>query len=232
MFGFERRELEGNPFRPGFPIRRRSNESGEPSVADSGRIVQSYPYRQPALRMLPDRSPANAAFVAWCLPVPHHLVSEKAAEITCRPALGSAVQKGGRWRVRCGSRSATPHLRRAAGHEFLQANAYNGPRYDRGRSVRRRGHNRADNMGVAEGQDARSRNYRQSIRFTPTEVKSFAVRWDGLNGPRGLKSFCTCDGRHRLFAASGVIKWVRGAIPDRKNPVLNLHTSSPASQRG
>jgi hypothetical protein len=30
----------------------------------SMRAVQSYPYRQPALRMLPDRSPANAAFVA------------------------------------------------------------------------------------------------------------------------------------------------------------------------
>jgi hypothetical protein len=30
------------------------------------RAVQSYPYRQPALRMLSDRSPANVAFVAWC----------------------------------------------------------------------------------------------------------------------------------------------------------------------
>ena len=43
----------------------------KPRVAGSGRLkcsmraVQSYPFRQPALRMLPDRSPANAAFVAW-----------------------------------------------------------------------------------------------------------------------------------------------------------------------
>src|SRR5689334_14641307 len=32
----------------------------------SMRAVQSYPYRQPALRKLSDRSPANAAFVASC----------------------------------------------------------------------------------------------------------------------------------------------------------------------
>ena len=44
----------------------------KPRVAGSGRLkcsmraVQSYPCRQPALRMLSDRSPANAAFVAWC----------------------------------------------------------------------------------------------------------------------------------------------------------------------
>jgi hypothetical protein len=44
----------------------------KPRVAGSGRLkcsmraVQSYPYREPALRMLSDRSPANAAFVAWC----------------------------------------------------------------------------------------------------------------------------------------------------------------------
>ena len=196
------------------------------------RAVQSYPYRQPALRMLSDRSPANAAFVARRASLFRISSKREGRRDNFSGRLEFRCSERGRPRERCGSRSATPHLRRAAGHEFLQANAYNGPRYDRGRSVRRRGHNRADNMGVAEGQDARSRNYRQSIRFTPTEVKSFAVRWDGLNGPRGLKSFCTCDGRHRLFAASGVIKWVRGAIPDRKNPVLNLHTSSPASQRG
>src|SRR5262249_10245526 len=44
----------------------------KPRLAGSGRLkcsmraVQSYPCRQPALRMLSDRSPANAAFVAWC----------------------------------------------------------------------------------------------------------------------------------------------------------------------
>jgi hypothetical protein len=31
----------------------------------SMRAVQSYPFRKPALQVLPDRSPANAAFVAW-----------------------------------------------------------------------------------------------------------------------------------------------------------------------
>jgi len=42
------------------------------------------------------------------------LVSEKAAEITSRAALSSALQKGGRPRDRYGSRPATPVLRRAA----------------------------------------------------------------------------------------------------------------------
>src|ERR1700750_2296723 len=46
------------------------------------------------------------------LSVPHHLVSEKAAEITSPAALSSAVQRG-RPRERCGSRPVTPHLYRA-----------------------------------------------------------------------------------------------------------------------
>jgi len=100
------------------------------------------------------------------LPVPHQ-VSEKAAEITSRAALSSAVQKG----ADRGNAVVPRPLHLICIGRLIQANAYNGPRYDCGRPGRRRDHNRANNMGVSEGQDARSRNYRRSIRFTPTEVK-------------------------------------------------------------
>jgi hypothetical protein len=56
------------------------------------------------------------------------------------------------------------------GYESLQAKAYNGSRYDCARSNRRRSHTRAGNMGVAEGQNARSSDYRRSTRLTRTEV--------------------------------------------------------------
>jgi len=87
------------------------------------RAVRSYPYRQPALRMLPDRSPANAAFVARRASL--FRISSKregrrdnfSGRLEFRSSKGrrsSALQKGGRPRDRYGSRPATPVLRRAA----------------------------------------------------------------------------------------------------------------------
>jgi hypothetical protein len=65
------------------------------------------------------------------------------------------------------------------GYESLQAKAYNGSHYDGGRPNRRRIHTRASNMGIAERQDARSSNYRQSIRVTTTEVTRILPRHIG-----------------------------------------------------
>jgi hypothetical protein len=83
-------------------------------------------------------------------PVPDHPVSESANEATSPTALGSAV-----W-VKC-----TGTRRQAL--SFLVMN-------DCGRPNRRCNHTRANNMGVAEGQNARSSDYRQSTRLTRTEL--------------------------------------------------------------
>jgi hypothetical protein len=56
------------------------------------------------------------------------------------------------------------------GYESFQAKAYNGLRYGCDRPNRRRSHTRASNIGVAEGQNARSSDYRQSTRLTTPEV--------------------------------------------------------------
>jgi hypothetical protein len=59
------------------------------------RAVQSYPFRKPALQVLSDRSPANAALLHGTPPVPDQLwVGDSATERTSPAALGSAVQKG------------------------------------------------------------------------------------------------------------------------------------------
>jgi hypothetical protein len=72
------------------------------------------------------------------------------------------------------------------GYESFQAKAYNDPRYDCARPNRRRSHTRASNMGVAEGQDARSSDYRQSTRLTRTEVTRSSPRHIGdEERPRG-----------------------------------------------
>jgi hypothetical protein len=58
------------------------------------RAVQPYPFRKSALRVLRDRSLANAAFVAWyASPFRIILVIDRGAEITSPAALGSAVHK-------------------------------------------------------------------------------------------------------------------------------------------
>ena len=60
----------------------------------SVRAVQPYPFRKSALRVLRDRSLANAPFVAWyASPFRIILVIERGAEITSPAALGSAVHK-------------------------------------------------------------------------------------------------------------------------------------------
>jgi hypothetical protein len=60
----------------------------------SMRAVQPYPFRKSALRVLRDRSLANAAFVAWyASPFRIILVIDRGAEITSPAALGSAVHK-------------------------------------------------------------------------------------------------------------------------------------------
>jgi hypothetical protein len=87
------------------------------------RAVQSYPYRQPALRMLPDHTPANAAFVALCPPV------ESANETTAP----------GRPGFRCGemhrNQAASPFVFLA--YESFQDKTRNGSRCDCGRPNRR-----------------------------------------------------------------------------------------------
>ena len=61
------------------------------------RAVQPYPFRKSALRVLRDRSLANAAFVAWyASPFRIILVIDRGAEITSPAALGSAVHEGTR----------------------------------------------------------------------------------------------------------------------------------------
>src|SRR6266576_2577644 len=79
------------------------------------RAVRSYPYRQPALRMLPDRSPANAAFVARCASL--FCISSKREgrrdNFSGRLEFRSSKKEAGRGNA-VGSRPATPVLRRAA----------------------------------------------------------------------------------------------------------------------
>jgi hypothetical protein len=105
-------------------------------------------------------------------------------------ALGSAV-----W-VKCtGTRQ---QALRFFGYEWLQAKAFNGSRYDGGRPNRGRSHTRASNMGVAEGQNARSSDYRQSTRLTSTEVKPAYLPIRASSADRGIPNRNVLAGCARL----------------------------------
>jgi hypothetical protein len=74
----------------------------------SMRAVQSYPFRKPALQVLPDRSPANAAFVAWYAPRFRSMVGQRERH---RDNLS------GRIGFRCSERKAPERLSQAAGNQ-------------------------------------------------------------------------------------------------------------------
>jgi hypothetical protein len=85
---------------------KHGNERAEPTAArkpGGGFWLAQVLNARSAIIPIPTASTANAtgSYSSQCtlrctarVPVPHHLVSEKAAEITSRPALSSAVQKG------------------------------------------------------------------------------------------------------------------------------------------
>jgi hypothetical protein len=73
----------------------------------SMRAVQSYPFRKLALQVLPDRSRANAAFVAWYAPFQIKRGKRERHRDNLSRRLG----------FRCSERTAPERLRRVAGNQ-------------------------------------------------------------------------------------------------------------------
>jgi hypothetical protein len=101
-----------------------------------------------------------------------------------RPRSNQSQNKGTAWRRGgCGvvpGRNSSFCVERLSfvdlGYESLHGKACDNPHYACGCPDRCRSHNRAGNTGVAEGQIARSGDYRQSTSLTRTEVTRISPR--------------------------------------------------------